>query len=115
MERKGSGLNKIIGAYQNAYNYSEDKKSQFLSSRVEFTVILKNLNYCATKETTKETTKEIILELIKEKPAITTKEIAEEIGISISGVEYNIRKLKDQHRIERIGADFGGTWKVNDI
>lgn len=45
MERKGSGLNKIIGAYQNAYNYTEGKKPQFLSSRVEFTVILKNLNY----------------------------------------------------------------------
>lgn len=120
MERKGSGLNKIIGAYQNTYNYSEDKKPQFLSSRVEFTVILKNLNYGSnqgeeTKETTKETTKERILELIQENPAITTKEIAEKAGISISGVEYNIRKLKDQHRIERIGADFGGTWKVKDI
>lgn len=116
MERKGSGLNKIIGAYQNTYNYSDDKKPQFLSSRVEFTVILKNLNYGSNQgEETKETTKERILELLQENPAITTKEIAEKAGISISGVEYNIRKLKDQHRIERIGVDFGRTWKVKDI
>lgn len=100
-------------------DYLEDKKPQFLSSRVEFTVILKNLNYGTnhgegTKETTKETSKERILELIQKKPTITTKEIAEEVGISISGVEYNIRKLKDQHQIERVGADFGGFWKVNN-
>lgn len=82
---------------------------------MEFTVILKNLNYGTNQgEGTKETTKERILGLIQKKPTITTKEIAEEVGISISGVEYNIRKLKDQHRIERIGADFGGFWKVNN-
>lgn len=92
-------------------DYSEDKKPQFLSSRVEFTVILKNLNYGTNHG---EGTKERILELIQKKPTITTKEIAEEVGISISGVEYNIRKLKDQHQIERIGADFGGFWKVNN-
>lgn len=45
MERKGSGLTKIIEAYKAAYNYSEEKEPQFLSSRVEFTVTLKNLNY----------------------------------------------------------------------
>ena len=45
MERKGSGLTKIINAYRNANNYDESKMPQFISSRAEFTVILKNLNY----------------------------------------------------------------------
>ena len=45
MERKGSGLTKIINAYKNANNYDESKVPQFISSRVEFTVILKNFNY----------------------------------------------------------------------
>lgn len=45
MERKGSGLTKIIESYKNAYNYSDTKKPQFESSRVEFTVTLMNLNY----------------------------------------------------------------------
>jgi predicted HTH transcriptional regulator len=45
MERKGSGLSRIIEGYQKAYNYSGDKKPEFESSRVEFTVTFKNLNY----------------------------------------------------------------------
>ena len=45
MERKGSGLTKIINEYRKAYLYSEDKEPRFLSSRVEFTVTLRNLNY----------------------------------------------------------------------
>jgi predicted HTH transcriptional regulator len=45
MERKGSGLSRIIEGYQKAYNYSDDKKPEFESSRVEFTVTFKNLNY----------------------------------------------------------------------
>lgn len=38
-------MTKIINAYQNANSYDESKVPQFISSRVEFTVILKNLNY----------------------------------------------------------------------
>lgn len=45
MERKGSGLTKIINEYRKAYLYSDDKEPRFLSSRVEFTVTLRNLNY----------------------------------------------------------------------
>ncbi len=43
MERKGSGLTKIIKGYENAFNYRQGKEPQFLSSRVEFTVTLKIL------------------------------------------------------------------------
>lgn len=111
MERKGSGLNKIIRAYQNAYNFTEDKLPQFLSSRVEFTVTMKNLNYEAEEV---EKTKEKILELMKQEPSITVKEMAEELHISISGVEYNLKRLRDKGAVERVGAAKGGSWKVND-
>ncbi len=58
------------------YEYS-DSLISLLNDGVEFTVILKNLNYETNQEdTTKETAKERLLELIKANSAITTKELA---------------------------------------
>ena len=45
MERRGSGLKKIISSYQNAINYTQEKKVEFKSTQKDFKVILKNLNY----------------------------------------------------------------------
>lgn len=56
-----------------------------------------------------------ILKLIKEYPNITREELSKKINISRDGVKYNIKKLKDNGIIERIGADNGGYWKVNEL
>ena len=45
MERQGSGLAKIRSDYKKAANYTPEKAPVFRSNRVEFTVILWNLNY----------------------------------------------------------------------
>ena len=45
MERRGSGLKKIISSYQNAINYTQEKEVEFKSTQKDFKVILKNLNY----------------------------------------------------------------------
>lgn len=45
MERKGSGIGKIIASYENAANYSEDKTPVFYSDRTQFKVIFPNLNF----------------------------------------------------------------------
>ncbi len=39
-------------------------------------------------------------------------ELAEIIGISPKGVEWQISKLKKEGRIKRIGPDKGGRWEV---
>lgn len=61
-----------------------------------------------TREKVREKTREKILRLIKENPLITTSEIAEKVGFSPKGVEWNIGKLKKEGRIKRIGPDRGG-------
>ena len=38
--------------------------------------------------------------------------MADEIGISKKGIEWQIRRLKSAGRIERIGPDKGGRWRV---
>ena len=45
MERRGSGLRKIIEAYSAEENYKEEFKPEFRSTESSFTTILKNLNY----------------------------------------------------------------------
>lgn len=65
-----------------------------------------------TREKTGEKTREKILRLIKEKPQITTSELAKQSGLTPKGIEWNINSLKKKGIIERIGPDKGGHWKV---
>lgn len=45
MERRGSGLSKIITETEKLPGYTENYKPQFVSSATEFKVVLKNVNY----------------------------------------------------------------------
>ena len=76
-----------------------------------------------TKETTKKTTKktrsktkinttEKIIDLIAAEPFLTIRELSEKIGVSIDGIVWQIKKLKKENRIERVGPDKGGSWKI---
>jgi ATP-dependent DNA helicase RecG len=61
---------------------------------------------------TREKTREKIILLIKEKPKITMKELAGEIGITEKGVEWQIKKLRDEKIIKRVGPAKGGHWEI---
>ena len=63
------------------------------------------------KKTTKKTT-EKIMSVMKSMPDVTLAELANATGISVDGVRWNIRKLKDANLIRRIGPDKGGHWEV---
>lgn len=65
-----------------------------------------------TREITREKTRGRVLALIAEFPVITTGELAERIGISAKGIEWQLGKLKADGRIRRIGDDRGGHWEV---
>ena len=53
-----------------------------------------------------------ILDMMRENPKITREELAEKTSLSIRGVEWNIKKLKQKGLIKRVGAAKGGYWKV---
>ena len=63
-------------------------------------------------EKSKEKSKEKILRLIGENSAITIEEIANTTGLSVAGVEKNLKALKQQKLLRRIGPDKGGHWEV---
>jgi ATP-dependent DNA helicase RecG len=63
-------------------------------------------------EKTVEKTVEKIFSLIKTNPQITQKEIMEKTELTRRGIEWNLKKLRNQGRIRRVGPDKGGHWEV---
>lgn len=53
-----------------------------------------------------------IIEIMKNTPNITLKEIAEKLNRSKRAVEMQVKKLREQEIIERVGADKNGYWKI---
>jgi ATP-dependent DNA helicase RecG len=64
------------------------------------------------KNLTVEKTVEKILIAIQQKPSITIKELENITGLSRRGIEWNIKKLKKEGKIKRIGPDKGGYWEI---
>ena len=58
-----------------------------------------------------ENQKEIIGYMM-ENPKISAKKLSELVGISSRKIEENIRKLKEEKIIERVGSNRGGYWKL---
>ena len=50
--------------------------------------------------------------MMKKDKHVTIPEISEKLGISTTAVENNIKYLKDNKLIERIGPAKGGSWKM---
>lgn len=124
MERRGSGFKKIMQAYEVEPNYTEDKKPVFYSNATEFRVILKNLNF--TDEVLREenevldevldsrrTEMEIkVIKAILVSPRIKQKELAEQIGISVSTIQRTIKNLVKEGKIVRVDGKRDGYWKI---
>jgi ATP-dependent DNA helicase RecG len=53
-----------------------------------------------------------IIEQIVRNPYVSARELSEIVGISSRKIEENIRKLKDQGVVKRIGPAKGGHWEV---
>lgn len=60
----------------------------------------------------REKSREKILRLLKKNAAATQQEIAAEVGITVKAVEKNLKQLKQEGLLKRIGPDKGGHWQV---
>lgn len=91
---------------------------KIVETTANVTVVLYNgktaANNAQTTENATEKTTEKIIRILKERPYATAGQLAEELGLTVDGVDYNIRKLKKQGRIVRIGGDKGGHWEINE-
>ena len=120
MERRGSGLKKIIASYQNAINYTQEKQVEFKSNQKEFKVILKNLNYkVAIKSGDKVAIKSgdkvaikiqeeqliKILEYIKEHKSCKTSDVENLLSVKSSRARKLLSILVSQSKLQAIGQN----------
>jgi fido (protein-threonine AMPylation protein) len=76
---------------------------------------LKNREMHILSDTVKpqiDTVNDTVFLLIKQDNKITAKEISERLKMSLSTVRRKIKELRDNGKIERIGSDKTGHWKI---
>ena len=130
MERRGSGMKKVLGEYERFKALTEYRAPEFRSDVSDFRVVLWNLNYDAdvvkekfvkddekfVKDFTKKFAKarRYIYKLIKLNPSINIPQMASEMGISQRQVQKYLKRLTELHLIAREGGRKNGVWKITD-
>jgi len=123
MERRGSGLRKIVNETKNLPGYSEELRPQFFSD-TGFRVVIKNVNY--PNEAINGVINEVINEAVNEtitrrnniinalsiNGQLTKAELAKQFGIAKSTLDRDLAELKKQGRLKRVGSNKTGHWEV---
>lgn len=90
------------------------RQPEFNESKGSFEIVF----YRVTDKVTDKVTDNLsdnqkkIIELIKNSPHVSTREMAETIGISKRKILENISKLKKMGKIRRIGTPKDGHWEI---
>ncbi|WP_027335031.1 RNA-binding domain-containing protein [Mycoplasmopsis felifaucium] len=110
-ERSGRGVPKIIDAYgKNAFDIRENS--------IVVTLPFKRIGKVKTennesKEVSLLSPRRVqIINEIKNKPNITQPELSNILGISLTAIENNIKYLRENGHIQRIGSNKNGYWKI---
>lgn len=135
MERRGSGMRKIIDAYKQYEHLTTYHAPEFNSNSSEFHVTLWNLNYVEEEESEflKEKkeflkgpneflkdekeflkVKRMIYKMVSTNPQITVAKMSVTIGLSDRQVRKYIKKMTDLNLIIREGGRKNGSWKIID-
>lgn len=112
VEQSGFGINKITEVYgKDVFKITDN----FITVVLPFDKNVMN-SIATTIETTTETTTETVeklLNILAAEPNIKAKDLCGRLGISIDGVRYHLNKLKKEGKIERVGSNKSGYWKIN--
>ena len=124
-ERAGSGLSMINDVWKNKGWKMPKIQETFNPNRTTLILFTKEDSENYTKNYTKnytnnytnnysnktQKTQKQIIDIIKEKPTITAKELSAIIGnITLSGIKWNLKKMKDKGIITREGTARNGRW-----
>ena len=87
--------------------YSSRYKRQTINPSLETRGILAD-----TVKPQIDTVNDTVFSFIKQDNKITAKEMSERLKMSLSTVRRKIKELRDNRKIERIGSDKTGHWKI---
>lgn len=112
-ENAGFGFDKMDYNWKEYNHTTPDYQIEFDSIVTKFFIekVPEKTTEKTTEKSTEKTTEKII-RVIKGNSSVTIKEISEILDISYHTVDWNIRKLKKEGCIKRIGSDRKGYWKV---
>ena len=115
MERRGSGLKKILNETKNLPGYTSEMKPRFHSD-TSFRVTIYNVNYNADGTNVGINVglkrADQILNLIKENNAITAEEMAVIFNVTERTIDRDISFLKKQNKLKRVGSKKAGYWEI---
>ena len=124
IEAWGRGIEKIVTGMKKAEmdvpEFRADPLGVFVTShRKKEIVAMWNGSDSNTVVTEKVVEKvyekqQAIMQEIRKKPFVTASELSEILGISLRKTQENMRKLRENGLIRRIGPDKGGLWEVID-
>ena len=114
IERWGSGIKRIHDECT-----ENGIKVEFIRRKTGFVVLFNrpawieesDINEKTTQKTTQKTGHRILNALLAS-PEMSMRELAEDIGISVDGIKYHLRRLQKSGKLRRIGPDKGGHWEV---
>lgn len=112
-EHLGTGIRNIykyVPLYTNAQPTIDDEEVYTVRMELPTGITTQSTPKSTPKSTPESTLK--IIELIKQDPNITLSKIAVKLGISERGTDKQIKKLKEQGLIRRIGPNKGGHWEL---
>ncbi len=110
-ENVGFGLN-TLRSWKSVTGRKMEIESELTATTVSFELKSALPNQTGSKVKSKVKSKDKIKSLMKEEPTISLSDIAEAIGMSLSGVEKAVRNMKVSGEIERKDGKKGGIWIV---
>lgn len=121
MERRGSGLKKILDSYQTQEKYSKELKPEFRSTQSSFFIILKNLNYNSSDKVAISSDKvaisvdknqeQIVLDFAKENKLFKTKDIEILLSVKSARARRILAKMVENNLLESIGENRNRQYK----
>ena len=113
-ERSGRGVPKIIDSYgKDVFDFRENSIVVNIPFNWINNVGDKVGNKVGDKRPLNDRRKKI-LEEIRNNPNVTQAQLSKIIGIGLTAIENNIRFLKENEYIERVGSNKTGYWKIKE-
>src|SRR5690554_3652731 len=111
VEQLGSGIPRVLQTYgRECFRFSDNYiRMSFPAEQVTEQVTDKVTDNVTDKVTDNQ---QKILEQIEQDSYMTTRKMAEAVGISQRKIKGNIQILKEKGLLERIGPAKGGYWKI---
>ncbi len=108
VEQLGSGMSRILKVYdESIFEISEHF--------IKVIFLFSEENIPSDKLSGDENGDEIkILHILENEPGITAQKLSKKTGFSTRKVSRIIKKLRESDKINRIGSDRKGYWKIND-